>query len=114
MDPSRFFRTLQSTHVSVHDSGFVDDQTVESSTTMRATSSTDRSELNQNNEQMVMDDILLTKSEDDDDEEGQNTEKQIGPVSLSAGDLRNSHRQKWKQAGKRVSFQGLFSKCVFY
>lgn len=74
-------RSIQSVHLATYDSGFVDEQAVESSmTTSHPANTTDV--------HLSLDEILLTKSEDEDDD---------GPSAT---------RQKWKNGPKRVSFQG--------
>lgn len=99
---TQFFRCTQSVQLSTHDSGFVDDQTIESATMTNAISG---SENNLTNEQNHPDDILLTRSEavEDDDDDEDDTPGLV----LETNEIRNSKRPKWKAMAKRVSFQGM-------
>ncbi|CAM2697728.1 unnamed protein product [Rotaria socialis] len=99
-DNQSFFRCSQSVQLSTYDSGFVDEQTLESLTAMHDThESEENSQNKQKDEHMSMDDILLTKSEEDDDDDD------LQLSGLIIDELRNSNQQKWKNAAKRVSFQ---------
>jgi hypothetical protein len=100
----QFYRCAQSVHLSTYDSGFVDDQTVESLTTANPISGSENNLTNEEN--MNIDDILLTKSEDDEDDD-------LPLNGLTINEIRNSKRQKWKTAAKHVSFQGeLLDLCM--
>ncbi len=104
IDQQSFYRCSQSVQLSNYDSGFVDDQTVESSTMANPLNGSDENLINeQKSAQINMDDILLTKSEDDDEEEKEENSPENG---LATNEMRNSKRQKWKAVSKRVSFQG--------
>lgn len=90
----QFYRCSQSAQLTTYDSGFVDDQTVESLTTANHTEENLLNE--QKDEQTNVDDILLTKSEDEEDRN-----------ETPDTDQTNPNQQKWKPISKRVSFQGL-------
>lgn len=97
----QYYRCTQSVQLSAYDSGFVDDQTVESSTTVHPRSGSENNLiLEQKTSHSNTDEILLTKSEHVDD--GNDS-----PINdFSTNELRNSNRQKWKTVAKHVSFQG--------
>lgn len=101
---TQFFRCTQSVQLSTYDSGFVDDQTVESATTANPNST---SENNLVSEHMHPDDILMTKSEAVEDEEEEEDDDDPPGNILETNEIRNSKRPKWKSIGKRVSFQGI-------
>ena len=101
---TQFFRCTQSVQLSTYDSGFVDDQTVESAMTANPNSASDT---HLANEQMHPDDILLTKSEAVEDEEDEDEDDFPPGNALESNETRNSKRPKWKSIGKRVSFQGI-------
>ena len=92
---TQFFRCAQSVQLSTHDSGFVDDQTVESASMANPISGSENNP----------DDILLTKSEAVEDDE--DDEDDVPGNALEINEIRISKRAKWKVMAKRVSFQGM-------
>ena len=98
-------QTFRCSQLTTYDSGFVDDQTIGSSTAATLAilggSSDDDLIDKKRLERMSMDDILLTKSEDDDDDD-----EGLGIHGSSGKRLRSANPQKWKNIAKRVSFQG--------
>ena len=94
--------------MTTYDSGFVDDQTIGSSTAATLAilgGSSDDDLLDKKRlERMSMDDILLTKSEDDEDDDDE--DEGLGIHGSSGKRLRSANPQKWKNIAKRVSFQG--------
>lgn len=101
IERQQFFRCSQSTQLSTYDSGFVDEQNIESITTAHANNESENDLHNRrHNEHMSMDDILLTKSEEDDDYDD------LPSNGVAQNEPNNSNQQKWRQVSKRVSFQG--------
>ena len=98
----QYYRCSQSIQLSTYDSGFIDDQTIESLTTTHPISGSENNLINeQKNQHSNIDEILLTTSEGVDDDEHDS------PVNdLITNEIRNSNRQKWKTIAKHVSFQG--------